>query len=852
MASASALSALASTVHAQEPSPTLTPTLDEIVIVATLLDTTGTPLSQVPTNAQILSAADIQRQNATNMANLLNSNLGAVSVSDGTGNPYQNDINYRGFQATSLLGAPVGLAVYFDGVRVNEPFGSIVNWDLIPMNALSSVQVQPGSNPIFGLNTLGGALLVNTRNGQDNPGLSLSALGGSFQRRAGSIEAGTADAATHTDYFLAGNYDKQDGFRYFSGSTVKQAFGKARWHSADERSLVELSGAWADTLLQGTQALPMDMLANPKAAYTAPDAIANTLHLGNLKASQQLSSNSLLSAQVYHRQSNTQSMNSNADLDDGCFNSDGSPSTGSLSTNASGLRCANATLNGSALNAVTGADALALGYERWTNTINASLVTSTTRQKTTGASLQWATTAPLAGHKNAFTFGLVFNRSTIAYRQDTFLARLLDYQTVVTPNRAYGFTANGLPPSSTNLPAFSGSNDLAAIALRSTLREANVYFTDTFAVTPQLSLTLAGSHDDTALDQAGANQQYLNDDGGYSWTDDITGVSYYNPNYLNAYRYANTAPGALATPNGIPSGAVAGPQTNSLDGVHRYQRFNPRLGFNYNFARTTGLFGAYSEAMRAPTSIELSCADPNHPCSLPTGFNGDPDLQAVTARSLELGARGHLSQANPLSWNAALYTSRLRNDIQFIATSATYGYFSNVGDTERRGIEFGAQANLDRLELAANYGYVQARYRSPFTTITGENVQSGNRIPGIPASTLKLHAAYPITRDFRLGATLMVVGEQYAHGNENNADPDGKLPRYTVVDLDAHYQIGALRLALNIDNLFNKTYSTYGLSGMTSLYTLVNQQFRTPAPPRGAWLKITYAFGGASERWNED
>ena len=151
--------------------------------------------------------------------------------------------------------------------------------------------------------------------------------------------------------------------------------------------------------------------------------------------------------------------------------------------------------------------------------------------------------------------------------------------------------------------------------------------------------------------------------------------------------------------------------------------------------------------MRAPTSIELSCANPNSPCALPTGFNGDPDLKAVTARTFELGGRGKLGGA--FSWNAAIYDSRLRNDIQFIATSATYGYFFNVGDTERRGLEVGAQAEVNKLTLSANYGYVEATYQSPFTTAAGENVTPGDRIPGIPSSTLKLRADYRPTDSLR-------------------------------------------------------------------------------------------------------
>jgi len=815
------------------------PSVSPIVVVGTPLDAAGVALSQTPANAQTIDARDPGQQGATNLADLLNGNLGSVSVSDSTGNPYQNDVNYRGFQATSLLGAPVGLAVYFDGVRVNEPFGSVVNWDLVPQNAISTVNVLPGSNPIFGLNALGGTLVVNTRTGQDSPGVSIGLLGGSFGRRAATLEAGGADAATHTDFFLAGNWDRQDGFRDFSGSEVKQLFGKLRWRAPGDRTLIELSGALADTTLRGSQSLPLDMLATPKAAYTSPDSVANRMRLVNLKASQWADDANLLTGQVYWRRSDAASLNSNAGLDDGCFNDDGSLAA----TAAGALKCANAAPGGTAVNSVTGANALALGYGRWTGAINTSLVTSDVRQNTVGASAQWANSTPIADRKNSFVLGASFDQSNIRYLQNTLLARLIDFQTVVVPNQAYGFTANGLPPSPSNLPAFTGGNVLSSVALGAQVKEADVFATDTFAVTGALSVTLSGSYEYTSIDQNGANRQFLNDDGGFAFTDEVTGVTYYDPAYSAAYRFSNTGTGAAATPNGVPAGALPGPKTNSLSGAHRYRRFNPRIGFNYNLEGGTGLFGGYSESMRAPTSIELSCADPDSPCALPTGFNGDPDLKAVTARTFELGARGKLF--DKLAWNAAVYDSRLRNDIQFIATSTTFGYFFNVGDTERRGVELGAQARFDKLSLSANYGYVQAVYRSPFTTAAGEDVASGDRIPGIPESTLKLRAGYAVTDRLRLGAALIAVSNQYAHGNENNADPTGKVPGYGVVNLEAQYRIGkALTLSLDVDNLFDRKYATYGLSGATSIYTLAMEQFRTPAPPRGAWLKLTYAFGG--------
>jgi iron complex outermembrane recepter protein len=113
---------------------------------------------QIPSNVQSLSSKDIRDANATSLGDLMNTRLQSVNVNDYAGNPFQMDITFRGFSASPQLGTPQGLSVFLDGVRVNEPFGDIVNWDLIPMNALGSMDVLPGSNPLFGLNTLGGAL----------------------------------------------------------------------------------------------------------------------------------------------------------------------------------------------------------------------------------------------------------------------------------------------------------------------------------------------------------------------------------------------------------------------------------------------------------------------------------------------------------------------------------------------------------------------------------------------------------------------------------------------------------------------------------------------------------------------
>src|ERR1700733_7374180 len=153
----------------QESAPTNAATAREapqVVVIGTApLPGLGLPLNEVPANVQTGNSEEMQRQQTLDLGDYLNNNFSGVNASESADNPYQMDIYYHGFTASPLLGTPEGLSVYVDGVRVNESFGDTVNWDLIPQAAISTVTLMSGSNPVFGLNTLGGALSIRTKSG---------------------------------------------------------------------------------------------------------------------------------------------------------------------------------------------------------------------------------------------------------------------------------------------------------------------------------------------------------------------------------------------------------------------------------------------------------------------------------------------------------------------------------------------------------------------------------------------------------------------------------------------------------------------------------------------------------------
>src|SRR5687768_10111756 len=165
---------LAASAQSQQPPTTVDPgapiTFTETVVVTTPLPGVELPARRVPAPVQTATDRDIDNSGALDLSDFLNRRLNGVHVNEVQNNPFQPDVNYRGYTASPLLGTPQGVSVYMDGVRLNQPFGEVVSWDLIPRIALSSTTLIPGSNPLFGLNTLGGALVLQTKDGRSHSG----------------------------------------------------------------------------------------------------------------------------------------------------------------------------------------------------------------------------------------------------------------------------------------------------------------------------------------------------------------------------------------------------------------------------------------------------------------------------------------------------------------------------------------------------------------------------------------------------------------------------------------------------------------------------------------------------------
>ncbi|BBL59357.1 TonB-dependent receptor [Methylomonas koyamae] len=427
--------------------------LDAVEVVAvTPLQFGGIDVNKIPAHVQTVSADQLQEAQALSLAEYMNRYLGSVNINDAQNNPLQPDVQYRGFSASPLMGLPQGLAVYVNGIRFNEPFGDMVNWDLIPNGAIENMALQPASNPAFGLNALGGSISVNTKTGFSAPGHSFEAQGGSWDRHSEEISSGWNNGTW--GYFLDFKYFNEKGWRAHSPSEAKQGFGTLSWRGV--KSSLDLSIAGTENTLRGNGALPQQMLAYGRdQVFTHPDITRNRMLLVSLDGDTWLNDHNQLSGTMYYRRNKI-----------GTYNGDGSEfdDCGGFMCEEDGVT----QLEDLNENPIPASDSLEGG------TIN----TSSTLQQSFGFALQDAFDHKIFGRNNHLVGGASFDYGNARYHADTQLGSL-------TADR--GVAGGGVLIED------------AHVRLTTETDHYGVFLTDTYSLTDKLDVTVSGRYNQSHI-----------------------------------------------------------------------------------------------------------------------------------------------------------------------------------------------------------------------------------------------------------------------------------------------------------------------------------------------------------------
>ena len=296
--------------HGGAPEGTLGEEIDVIALAP--LDRLGEAPDHVPWTVHRVAREALDLSAVAGVGALLEAELPGVHLASAQGSALQSDVLYRGFGASPLLGANQGLSVYEDGVRVNEVFGDVVAWDLVPTFAAEQVELLPGANPMFGLNTLGGAIALNTGTGFDAERLNLTLEAGSFGRRAGELSAGGVfGSAENLGWFVGARSFEEDGWRDFSPSSLRQ--GLAKFSQRGEGGRMELTLGVAENELIGNGVVPVELLELDRAeVFTHPDRTRNDLFFPRLRIGRLFGSDLELEAQVYLRGNDVDTYNADA------------------------------------------------------------------------------------------------------------------------------------------------------------------------------------------------------------------------------------------------------------------------------------------------------------------------------------------------------------------------------------------------------------------------------------------------------------------------------------------------------------------------------------------------------------
>ena len=827
--------------------------LDPIDIIGiTPMPGTGVERDRVPTSVQTLATEEFDTLSPRNLTDLMEQRLSGVTVKDVQNSPYQQNVDYRGYTLSPLLGEAQGLAVYMNGVRINEVFGDTMQWELVPEAAIDRVDLT-GANPVFGLNALGGALAIRTKRGLDWRGAEAQVLGGSFGRVDGSAEIGAG--GENSGFYAAFESGREDGWRDFSDSDIRRFY--ADFGSEGDAHEIGLGMLYADTMVTGNGATPEDLLAvRRESVFTWPDITENQVAMPIVRGLLEIGDGTTISGLAYFRNLERDTVNGDefdAMVDDDGFlvvgeDDDDDDGNGDAEENGGGEVQYLFDSDGRPIR-ISGDDDDD-GEEEEEITIGARNLTFT-ESESWGLALQ----VDREFERHVLTAGLAYDQSETTYRGHTLAGHLQDDRGV-PPLLVDGDTvtvggaceADEFEDGNRQQCGEDGdeleSSDADPLDVTSDTRSWGVYATDTYSLSESTDLTISARYNHTRL------KLDLHDDEG--------------------------------------------------EASHTFRRLNPAIGLTHRPSETLAVYAAYREANRAPTPAELSCADADDPCRLPNAFVADPPLEQVVARTVEAGMRGRTGSAeNGMSWEANIYGSRNDDDLIFVAVPGDQpglGYFDNFGETHRVGFEFAAQGRRGLVDWFANYSFLEATFEEngelpganhPLARSVEEDdadddgdqadddengngdddekkvidVSAGDRIPGLPDHTFKAGIGFRPYTGLRIGANMVARSGVFLRGDESNQLD--KTSSYTVFNVTADYTFRNLTVFGRIENVFDDDYETFGILGECEFegddadecegeVPILNHgleddvhhtnRFLSPGAPRGVYVGLRYRW----------
>lgn len=707
---------------------------------------------KVPSAVSTVTDGDIARDGTKQVQQVLQQNVPGVIISDAAGNPLRAEVSYRGFDASPVGGRSQGLAVYQNGVRINEAFGDTVNWDLIPTNAIDSMSIV-SNNPSFGLNALGGAISIIMKDGFSYQGGEIDIMGGSFGRAQIGVQAGAQSG--NVAAYIAAEGIKDDGFRDFSDSEIGRVYGDIGFKGTGSEFHLSLTAA--DSTVGVTAAAPIELLRQDwENTFTSPQDTALEMFMPTISGSVEATETLTFSGVGYYRRLKSNVIDGNLAEADECENTPGFLCILELDT---GTNLLEEEVVEDAFGPVAEYDNIG------------SIERINTRAESWGGSFEAVEKSPLFGRPNQFLLGVSYDHGKVDYNTSSELG-------VVGPN--FVVTGNG--------SIAVEPEDLAPRALATENTYWGLYFSNALDVTDEFTLTVGGRYNHATIKMQDLTGDFdeLNTTNRYERFNPLIGGTYKLMPGLAIY-------GGYSEANRAPTAAELGcaePENPCL--IESFLTDDPPLKQVVSRTVEIGLRGEN----KAYNGGKLTWS-----AGLFRTLNEDDILNVAaeqTGRGYFLNAGDTLRQGVELA--AAYHTQRFR----------VYGSYAFVDATFASNIVLPAPATPEGSDVCP--GYTPPGNAGDFPDYEDPEcnfVSDGDRLPGIPRHRFKAGFEYWITPKWKFGTDLVAASNQIFFGDEaNNNTPLGG---YWRVDLRSSYDITEnVQIYGLVKNLFNSKYGLYG------------------------------------------
>ncbi len=745
------------------------------------------PVYKVPGSVYQMNAADLKRGDQVIIQDALVSQTPGLIIDDLQGNQFQTNIQFRGFEASPVNGVAQGLAVYQNGVRINESFGDIVNWDFLPSNAISNVAVQVG-NPVFGLNALGGAVIVDMKDGFNYQGWDVDTMFGSFGRKQVSTEAGYRSG----NWGIYGAFEAidDDGFRDFSDAQIRRGYFDLGVKGDNAEFHFNFSGA--DNNVGVTAAAPEALLDIDRSlTFTSPQTTDNTMQMYSLNGKVRATDTLTFSGVTYYRHFNQKH------LDGNLFDSPGPCSDDHLTLCTDGDPVRNAATG----DRLDFRDDVTYG----------SIDQTSQNADSAGLTAQAQENAKLFGHTNQFLVGISYDHGRVSYTADSELGFF-----------APKFVVDG---QGVILTEDDPGGDFSPRALTATNDYLGAFFTDTFDITDALALTVGGRYNFAEIDLQDSlgNHPELDGSNKYYRFNPSAGLTYrFSPelSWYGGYSEANRAP----TPAELE---CADPKNPCL--IESFLTADPHLKQVVSHTWETGLRGTtknWQDKSQWDWGLGLFRTLNDDDIFDAASTNVGHGFFQNVGKTLRQGVEANISYRSQRLFAYANYTytdATFESNSIFPSPNNPHAPTAACGDDDDDDDDDGGCFA----------------------------VHKGDRLPGVPAHTFKAGFDYWMTPKWKVGTDLVAASNQIFYGDEANLNAPlagyAKVNLHTSYDITDHVQVYGL-----FENLFDKDYATYGTyynaedaegpAKVAGVNLGDNPRTVTPAIPFAAYggLKIKY------------